>query len=410
MKTVGIIAEYNPFHNGHCLQIREIQRRFPAAGIVVAMSGSFTQRGVAAILDKWRRAEAAVRHGASLVLELPAVFSTRSAQYFAEGGVRLLDRLGVVDALAFGSECENPGTISRLADEIEKNRQSVALKNGLENGGSYAAAISGTASPDAIIRQPNVILAVEYIRAIRKFHANLSPLVLPRFYAGHNDQRIPPKSEFPVASASAIRAAIAKGNGHDALRAVPEDVRTLLVKTIPHGYADMERLFRPLLAKLLVASSEEIGAILGVNEGIDRRIRRAAYSSHSYEEMIEAVRSKRYPRARIRRLLFHILLSLPKETAGRFNDAGPLYARVLAFNDKGREMLRTIRDRANLPVVTKLSRFLPAQALSAGQLSPLQEMLAFDLRATALASLASDPVGAPPANADFLISPIYLQK
>ena len=410
MKTIGIIAEYNPFHNGHCLQIQEIRRRFPNAGIVVAMSGNFTQRGTVTILDKWQRAEAAVRHGASLVLELPAVFSTRSAQYFAEGGVRLLDRLGIVEALAFGSECENLKSLACLADEVDTNQQSIVSKNGLQKGCSYASAITKAAEPDADIRQPNVILAVEYIRAIRRFHSNLSPTPLPRFSAGHHDSVIPSISACTVASASAIRAALAQGNERDALRAVPEDVGSMLYNARTHGYADMEHLFRPLLATLLTTSSDYLRSILGVNEGIEHRIHREALSAQSYAEIIEAVRSKRYPLARIRRLLLHTLFSLTKEAASRFDDAGPLYARVLAFNDKGRRILRNIREQTKLPVVTKLSRFLPARALDAGQLSPAQEMLAFDLKATVISSLASNPVGHPPANADFLISPIYLQK
>ena len=137
MTTVGIIAEYNPFHNGHLLQLREIRRRHPHADILVAMSGSFAQRGTAAILDKWRRAEAAVRCGVSLVLELPAVFATRSAQYFASGGVRLFDRLGVVDYLAFGSECENLAQLQSLSVKIETVSESDSFKNRLRAVFSY---------------------------------------------------------------------------------------------------------------------------------------------------------------------------------------------------------------------------------------------------------------------------------
>ena len=411
MKNIGIIAEYNPFHNGHCLQIQEIRRRFPEARIVVAMSGSFTQRGTVAILDKWQRAEAAVRHGASLVLELPTVFSTRSAQYFAEGGVRLLDRLGVVDVLTFGSECENPETLARLADIIEANQQSVVLKNALQKGSTYAAAITETAEPTADIRQPNVILAVEYLRAIRRFHANFSAMPLPRFSTDHHNPEIPSeRNGSVVASASAIRAALTNGNEYDALRAVPEDVGTMISDASKHGYANMKYLFRPLLSKLLTASSDNLRSILGVNEGIEHRIRRASLSALSYEQIIEAIHSKRYPLARIRRLLLHILLSLSKENASLFDIFGPLYARVLAFDDKGRSMLRTIRKHTKIPIITKPSRFLPARALNAGQLPPAQKMFAFDLRATALASLASHSIGHPPANADFLFSPKYLQK
>ena len=410
MKTVGIIAEYNPFHNGHAWQIREIRRRFPDAGIVVAMSGIFTQRGTIAILDKWKRAEVAVRHGASLVLELPAVFATRSAQYFAGGGVRLLDRLGVVDALAFGSECDDLAKLSQWAKETDANKKSSVLKDGLHNGSSYAAALTGAAPADAAIRQPNVILAAEYLRAIERFHAVLVPLPLPRFSAGHHDMEISAESERPIASASAIRAALAAGNERDALRAVPEDVEAMLSEAWDHGYGDTSRLFRPMLAKLLTTPAEELRAVLGVNEGIEHRLRRAALAAHSYEEWVETVRSKRYPRARVRRLLLHLLLSLTKETAALFDEEGPLYARVLAFDDHGRRLLQAAKKRGNIPVITKLSRFLSARALDTGALSPAQEMLAFDLRASALAALTSSPVGHPPANADFLISPMYSPK
>lgn len=410
MNTVGIIAEYNPFHNGHCLQIREIRRRFPDAGIVVAMSGSFTQRGTVAILDKWRRAEAAVRHGASLVLELPTVFSTRSAQFFAEGGARLLDRIGIVDGLAFGSECADAETLAHLSETIDENQQSAALKNGLKNGRSYAASVTESAGPDAEIRQPNVILAVEYMRAIRRFHANLSPIPLPRFSAEHHDQRIPASGDFPVTSASAIRAALAEGKESDALRAVPADVKAMLTDALAHGRPDMENLFRPLLVKLLPVSSTALQTIVGVTEGIENRVRRTALSAHSYEELVEAICSKRYSLAHVQRLLLHILLDFPKEAAYRFEQAGPLYARVLAFDDQGRRLLRTARKRARIPIVTKLSHFLPARTLDAERLSPAQEILSFDLRATALASLASNPVGVPAANSDFLVSPVYLQK
>ena len=192
MKTVGVVAEYNPFHNGHILQIREIRRRFPDAGIVVAMSGCFTQRGSVAILDKWARAEAAVRHGASLVLELPAVFATRSAQYFAGGGIRLLDRLGVVDGLAFGAECDDLSILSRMAEESG----GVPIK--MRKGASYAAALTQDAPPDALIRQPNVILAVEYLRAISRHDASLVPLPLPRFAAAYHDHDLP-SEDLPAA-------------------------------------------------------------------------------------------------------------------------------------------------------------------------------------------------------------------
>lgn len=398
MKIVGVVAEYNPFHNGHLLQLREIRRRYSDARVIVAMSGSFTQRGSVALLDKWKRAEAAVRHGASLVLELPAVCATRSAQYFADGGVRLLDRLGVVDCLAFGAECDDLSTLSRMAEASAGD-----IRKKMREGSSYAAALTQDAPPEALIRQPNVILAVEYLRAIARHDAGLLPLPLPRFAAAHHDNRLPTSEGLPVASASAIRAALLQEvDSEAALRCVPAD----MIAPLSEGLPDTARLFRPMLARLLTASAEEVSAVAGVGEGLEHRLHRAALAARSYEELTEAVRSKRYPLARVRRLLLHLLLGLTEETARRLNEAGPLYARPLAFDNEGRRLLRAIEKKAALPVVTKPSRFLTNP-----ETPPLaREMLALDLRATALASLASEPVGVPAANADFLISPVYLQK
>ncbi|MBQ8699173.1 MAG: nucleotidyltransferase family protein, partial [Schwartzia sp.] len=309
MDIVGLVAEYNPFHNGHLLQLREIRRRFPDAGIVVAMSGSLTQRGSVAVLDKWKRAEAAVRHGVSLVLELPALFATRSAQYFAGGGVRLLDRLGVARVLAFGAECDNLKTLSRLAEETGTTESAEQLRKKMRDGGSYAAALTGTAGPEAAIRQPNVILAVEYLRAIARHGASLIPAPLPRFTAAHHDLSLPPDADGAplVASASAIRSALfAKAECAHALRAVPADVAAMLSGDV----SDTSRLLRPMLARLLMASPDEISAVAGVGEGLEHRLHRAALDTCSYDELVDAVRAKRYPRARIRRILLHLLPGL----------------------------------------------------------------------------------------------------
>ena len=414
MTTVGVIAEYNPFHNGHLLQLREIRRRFPDAGIIVAMSGSFTQRGTVAVLDKWSRAEAAVRHGASLVLELPVVFATRSAQYFASGGIRLFDRLGVVNLLAFGSECDNLAKLQSIRKKIEA-AENDGLKNRLRDGGSYAAALTKTAAPDDLVRQPNVILALEYLRALSHIDSPVVPLPLPRFNAGHHEQDLPAvDTETAVASASAIRAALsaflagADKSLDDALRVVPDVTKEMLLQAKAHGFNDSSMLFRPVLSRILADETNVLRSIVGVSEGLEHRLRRAAFSARSYDELIEAVQSKRYPRARIRRLLLHLLLGLSADDAESFNEQGPLYARVLAFNDDGRRLLRNIKKRAEIPVVARTARFLPMRALESGVLSPAQKMLSFDLRATALASLTSIPVGCPPANADFSVSPIYL--
>ena len=414
METVGVIAEYNPFHNGHLLQLREIRRLFPRADIIVAMSGSFTQRGTVAILDKWQRAEAAVRSGASLVLELPAVFSTRSAQYFASGGVRLFDRLGVVDCLAFGSECSSLASLQSMRKKIEA-AENGGLKNRLRAGGSYASALTEAAAPDDLMRQPNVILALEYLRALSKTGSHIEPLPLPRFSARHHERALPAEGEEnSVASASAIRTALTDPSAKDgdtlaaALHAVPAAVKDMLLQAKKYRFNDSSLLFRPILSLILADEPDGLRSVAGVSEGLEHRLRRAALFARSFEELIESVRSKRYPLARIRRLLLHLLLRLSADDAKIFDEQGPLYARVLAFNDDGRRLLRKIKKRAEIPAVAKTARFLPMRALESGSLTPAQKMLTFDLRATALASLTSTPVGSPSANADFIVSPIYI--
>ena len=416
MPNVGIIAEYNPFHNGHALQIREIKRRIPDAGIVVAMSGSFTQRGSAAILDKWHRAAAVVRHGASLVLELPSVFATRSAQYFAEGGVRLLDRLGAVDTLAFGTECEDLSLLKKLARDTSPERQQKSLKARLHGGATFAEAITESAPPEATVRQPNVILAMEYLRAIAKFDALLSPMPLPRFAANHSDETLPRGEGPSIAGGSAIRASLFASlrSGHpidnDALNAVPRDVGDDILSAASHGYNDTSKLFLPALSHVFASTPESLRSVADMGEGMERRLIRAAASSQSYDEFINALRTKRYQVARTRRLLLHILMRLTKEDVEEFDETGPLYARVLAFDEKGREILRKIKKDGKIPVVTKLSKVLPHRGPESASPSAAQKMTAFDLRASALASLTSSPPGFPPANADYLMSPKFITR
>ncbi len=402
MKTVGIVAEYNPFHNGHIHQIHEIRRRFPDARMVVAMSGSFTQRGSVALLDKWSRAASAVRHGVSLVVELPTGFATRSAQYFAGGGVRLLDRLGVVDTLAFGAEYDDLSFLARMAKETDADQNAIALRKALRDGQSYAASLTENAAPSAAVRQPNVILAIEYLRALKRYDSNITPLPLPRFAAAHHDLALPVDTAASIASASAIRAALAKPDTREtAFRFLPSDTT---VAANPERLANTARLFRPILALLFTVPPHELAAVAGVGEGLEYRLHQAALSARSYEELVESVCSKRYPKTRIQRLLAHLLLGLSEKNARLWADEGPLYIRPLAFNEQGRILLREIKTRSRLPIVTKPSRFLAQTPPS----SPAHAMFSLDIRATALASLASDPVGFPAANADFLISPMYL--
>lgn len=405
MTVVGVIAEYNPFHNGHRHQIAQIHAHFPDDACVAVMSGSFTQRGQAAILDKWLRAQSAVENGLDLVLEIPVVFAVRSAQHFADGGVRLLSRLGVVDVLAFGAELSDGAALLQLAEQSLRPDFAGRFRQGMRQGLSYAAALEGALDvppelPAACLREPNTILALEYLKALRRFSSPLRPLPLPREGAGYHDLAL--AAEYP--SASAIRLNLRQG-GADWARAVPPAVAIRLKEQQARGLPDIEQLFRPVLARLLSTRAKDLRRLYGMNEGLEHRFMQAARSALSLADLRQAVSSKRYPAARIQRTVLSLLLSLSAADAARFDETGPLYARVLAFNDRGRKLLRTMRKVATIPLVTKVTDLLSSPD---GQLSTAAKMLTFDTLATDLWGLSLSPRQA--AALDFTISPVYLPE
>lgn len=415
MHVVGVIAEYNPFHQGHAYQLRAIRERFhDDVAIVAVMSGSFTQRGEAAVLDKWRRADLAVRGGCQLVLELPFLFACRSAQDFARGGVRLLQGLGCVDTLAFGAESPDLTPLMEAARAIDAPETQAALHEALRAGASYAKALtailqeaSGLAAD--LLRQPNNILAIEYLRAIRVYAQGIEPLLIARRGAGYHEASLG-----PLASASAIRGELAKAQPDFAsLRdSLPEATYAAIRAAFPAEIASTERLFRPLLARLLTMKNHELEAIFGLQEGLANRLLAKIRQSQTLQELIAGMVTSRYPASRISRIVPHLLLGTGERAAREAAKTGPLYARVLAFDEVGRELLHTIKKRSTLPLITKVSAALNSRERLECDLSPLQAMLALDTRATELCAL-SLPDSAPLAalhQTDFITSPHFIRS
>lgn len=415
MHVVGVIAEYNPFHQGHAYQLRAIRERFhDDVAIVAVMSGSFTQRGEAAVLDKWRRADLAVRGGCQLVLELPFLFACRSAQDFARGGVRLLQGLGCVDTLAFGAESPDLTPLMEAARAIDAPETQAALHEALRAGASYAKALtailqeaSGLAAD--LLRQPNNILAIEYLRAIRVYAQGIEPLLIARRGAGYHEASLG-----PLASASAIRGELAKAQPDFAsLRdSLPEATYAAIRAAFPAEIASTERLFRPLLARLLTMKNHELEAIFGLQEGLANRLLAKIRQSQTLQELIAGMVTSRYPASRISRIVPHLLLGTGERAAREAAETGPLYARVLAFDEVGRELLHTIKERSTLPLIAKVSAALNSRERLEGDLSPLQAMLALDTRATELRALAL-PDHAPLAalhQTDFITSPHFIRS
>lgn len=413
--ATGIIAEYNPFHNGHLYQLREATR-LTGQPVVVAMSASFMQRGEPACLSKWLRARLAVENGAALVLELPTAFSLRSAQFFASGGVQLLAATGSVNTLSCGVESPELD-FGALAQRITSDAAQGRIRSLLSQGKSYAAAcaaVLGEAQQEdgvtamqassnegkafAGLTKPNDILALEYAKALQA--TDIKPLFIERRGDGYNDREI----SGTMSSATAIRQAL--NNSNDGWQqAVPASVRQALLDNAP-GY-DAALLWQLLRYKLRLMSVDAIADACQCSEGLENLLKDAA-ACPSFAEALQLCTSKRYTTSRIRRLFMQLLLDVPR---WRWEDNTPAYLRVLAFNDTGRQLLKQMKSTASLPIITGLYRNWPQrlQHLSMRQQQIYTQQLELELKATELWSLLQLNLDLNRYGNDYLISPSYVK-
>ncbi|MDD6120622.1 MAG: nucleotidyltransferase family protein [Selenomonadaceae bacterium] len=431
MHVTGIICEYNPFHNGHAWQMAEVRRRQPDTVVVAIMSGSFCQRGSAALMDKFTRARLAVLGGCDLVIELPFVFACRSAQDFARGGVGLLIGLGLPATLAFGAECDDLPCLQQAASAMDTPAVQQVLHERLQQGTAYAAALTAILSeqtglhPD-VLRQPNTILALEYLRALQHT-PKLQPLLLPRHGAGHHENRLLTERDngqktgvLHFASGSAIRQTMLQaqqtGNAPDWPRlaaAVPAATLQALQDGWSQDLPRAERLFPALQLAFLRYSDAELGQLAGssIAEGMAGRLRHALSMAGSLGEWIQRAATRRYPAARIRRLLPYLLLGITADELARVTAGGPAYAHILAASPRGLQLLHIVKDTATLPLVTKFSTILNScqrqqgwrQLIATGKFTtPARQQAALDTLATDLRALMLSEL---PARNDFNTSP-----
>ena len=413
--ATGIIAEYNPFHNGHLYQLREATR-LTGQPVVVAMSASFMQRGEPACLSKWLRARLAVENGAALVLELPTAFSLRSAQFFASGGVQLLAATGSVNTLSCGVESPELD-FGALAQRITSDAAQGRIRSLLSQGKSYAAACAAVLSEAqqeagvtamqassnegkafAGLTKPNDILALEYAKALQATDIKL--LFIERRGDGYNDREI----SGTMSSATAIRQAL--NNSDDGWQqAVPASVRQALLDNAP-GY-DAALLWQLLRYRLRLMSVDAIADACQCSEGLENLLKDAA-ACPSFAEALQLCTSKRYTTSRIRRLFMQLLLDVPR---WRWEDNAPAYLRVLAFNDTGRQLLKQMKSTASLPIITSLYRNWPQrlQHLSMRQQQIYIKQLELELKATELWSLLQLNPSLNRCGNDYLISPSYVK-
>ena len=351
MRVFGIICEYNPFHCGHKWQLDELRRRngTEECGIVCAMSGEFVQRGDFAIERAHARAEAAVRGGADLVLELPLPWSIASAEGFARGGVGVLNATGIVDTLAFGSECGETEKLRRAAEALLRKDFSERLRDELSKGLSFAAARESAAraliGEDAgVLAEPNDILGVEYCKALLQSGSTITPLAMERRAVGHNEG-----AAEGFASASYIRALLA--GGEDASAFLTAESAAIYARECAAGRAPvtMKNAERAILSRLRMLEEVDFARYDSGGEGLYRRFYAAVRTAASVDELLGTVKTKRYAYARLRRMLFAAYLDI---AAAELPQEIP-YLRVLACNERGRMLLRAIKNEGSAPVLTK---------------------------------------------------------
>ncbi len=370
MRINAVICEYNPFHNGHKYQLEKIKKNnnLPIAAI---MSGNFTQRGDVAIADKFTRAETAVHNGADLVIELPAVFACSTAESFAEAGVKIAEALGCTENLCFSAEEDDPELLIKAAELFNDETFNLEVKALMKEGLYYPLAVEKAFKKTApglaeAVATPNNILAVEYLKALSG--TNIKPMIIKRKGSIHDSDIISEN----ISSASNIRRMILSGENFKSL--VPENA-----SGFPFP-ADIEKLEKTILYKLRTMSPDEFNDLPEVSEGLHNRIYSAVRDYNSVKEIIDAVKTKRYTHARIRRTIIHALLGISKEEIKREVP----YIRALAFNETGATILSEIKKAGGLPLITNVADGYKALDENARRIFDI------DLKASDIYSLATD--------------------
>lgn len=349
MNICGIVCEYNPFHNGHLLHIEETRRR-GADAIVCVMSGNFVQRADFAVMQKSARAKAAVLSGADLVIELPLPWAIASAERFAYSAVSILNSLGVVSSLSFGAENESIAVLSEIAEILISPEFKTDMLKAYETGISFAAAREAALSriigeSAQLIASPNNILAIEYIKALKKLNSSISPVAVARDGANHDSLT----SSADIASATLIRELIR--NGDDFSVFVPETTSEIFKEEEKLGRAPIfiKNADTAILARLKTMNIEDFRSICDVSEGLEYRLVEAISKSATLEDAIETAKTKRYAHSRIRRIFMNAFLGISSD----LSLSAPPYARILAFNNTGRAIIKNAKKTSNIPIITK---------------------------------------------------------
>ena len=391
MKILGIIAEYNPFHNGHKYQLEKSKEVSGCDFVVAVMSGNFLQRGEPALCDKWLRAEIAVKNGIDLVLELPTAFACNNAEYFAMGAVKLLNGLGCVSHLAFGSESGKIEELDNVASFISNMSVEIIsdIKSEMKLGLSYPVARNNVflknlgEGASSIAKSPNNNLAIEYLKQLKETNSKIKPITIKRQGSEYNDLEI----NGNIASATAIREALRKSDFdlNSVVAAIPEATfDTLKEWGIDYKPTLYDDFFEMIRYKALSTNSIEISQIFSISEGLENRIKESAMTAKNISQLIAMIKSKRFTQTRIQRTLIHLLLDLTSNKMNRFMDSSSIYGRVLGISQNGGVLLNKIKTEecSTIPILTNINK-------EAHKYPNIKELLDFDINASNIYNLGS---------------------
>ncbi len=360
MKILGVIAEYNPFHNGHMLHIQKAKEAAGADYCIAVMSGNYVQRGEPALCDKWTRTEMALLGGADMVLELPSLFSCASAEFFASAAVKLICDTQIVDCICFGSEGGDIEQL-KLAAEILSDEPAAfqnILRERLKSGYAYPSARADALAffsgiEKEMLQSPNNILGIEYLKALNRLNNPMKIFAIKREGADYHSQAL----TGCISSATAIRKAILKGDLSQFDIAVPAACARVLQKAIADGKApvSMDQYSDALHYRLRTMPKEALAEISDIDEGLENRILTASDASHLISALIPLIKSKRYTYTKIQRALLHVLLNIKKVDLNYFKENGySPYIRVLGFQREKEFLLSLLSQKSSLPVLTNI--------------------------------------------------------
>lgn len=359
MRSVGLITEYNPFHNGHLYHLRQSKRLADAEVAVAVMSGHFLQRGEPALLDKWQRTRMALAAGVDVVVELPFPWACNSAPQFAAGAVAALEALGGIDALCFGSEGGELEPLRQCARLLREHETVIAASTTrlLKEGLSYPAAreqvvrrIAADRVDADLLGTPNNILGIAYLQTLAQTGSRIEPLTLRRIGAGFHDEQ----AVGDIASATGIRRMLAAGER--AGDYLPEPCASLLGDAVAAGETTDSDLLHRLLVAAILRDAERLSAIYQIDNGLENRLLEAAANSRTFEALVATVKSRQLTRTRIQRTLIYVLLGIRRDLLQQALATGPLYLHLLGCSERGRKYLAATRKQRALPLLQNFSR------------------------------------------------------